>query len=55
MYAGGDHRIAMAFAVLGTSARSALTIDGAEGIATSDPAFVETLAGLGGLVTESAG
>ena len=49
--AGGDHRIAMAFAALGTSTRGPLVIDGAEGIATSDPAFVETLAALGGQIT----
>jgi 3-phosphoshikimate 1-carboxyvinyltransferase len=50
--ARGDHRIAMAFAVLGTGARGSVVIDGAEGIATSDPAFVETLASLGGNVSE---
>ncbi|HUK63421.1 MAG TPA: 3-phosphoshikimate 1-carboxyvinyltransferase, partial [Dongiaceae bacterium] len=49
--AGGDHRIAMAFAALGTFARGPLIIDGAGGIATSDPAFVDTLASLGGHVT----
>ena len=41
----------MAFAVLGTGARGPITIDGAEGIATSDPAFLETLTALGGDVT----
>ena len=32
-------------------ARGAITIDGAEGIGTSDPAFVDTLAALGGQAT----
>ena len=45
--AAGDHRIAMAFAVLGAAARVAVSIDGADGIATSDPAFAATLASLG--------
>ncbi len=47
----GDHRIAMAFAVLGTRARGATRITGAEGIPTSDPSFTRTLASLGGDVT----
>ena len=54
----GDHRIAMAFAVLACGAREPLIIDGAEGIGTSDPAFVATLVRLGGdvqaLATEPA-
>ena len=49
--AQGDHRIAMAFAVLAHGARGGITIDGAEGIGTSDPGFVDTLAALGGHVT----
>src|SRR5262249_57640433 len=52
--AQGDHRIAMAFAVLGTQARSPVVIDGAEGIATSDPGFIDTLVALGGQVESQA-
>jgi 3-phosphoshikimate 1-carboxyvinyltransferase len=37
--AHGDHRAAMAFAVAGLLARGPTTIDGAQGIATSYPAF----------------
>jgi 3-phosphoshikimate 1-carboxyvinyltransferase len=50
--AGGDHRIAMAFALLGCFAQGPLTIHGAEGIGTSNPRFVETLTALGGKVTQ---
>ena len=46
--AEGDHRIAMAFAVLGTRAASAVRIDDAASIATSYPGFVSTLVALGG-------
>jgi 3-phosphoshikimate 1-carboxyvinyltransferase len=46
--AHGDHRIAMAFACLAASARVAVVIEGAEGIATSYPGFAATLAELGG-------
>jgi 3-phosphoshikimate 1-carboxyvinyltransferase len=46
--AEGDHRIAMAFAVLGTRASGTLTVTGAGSIATSYPAFLPTLAALGG-------
>ncbi|HEY2954331.1 MAG TPA: 3-phosphoshikimate 1-carboxyvinyltransferase [Candidatus Eisenbacteria bacterium] len=48
--AGGDHRLAMAFAVLGTRARGPITIDDAASIATSFPGFVATLEALGGEV-----
>jgi 3-phosphoshikimate 1-carboxyvinyltransferase len=47
---GGDHRIAMAFAVLGTRARGPLAIDDASSIATSYPGFTEALAALRGQV-----
>lgn len=46
--AEGDHRIAMAFAVLGTRAASPVRIDDAASIATSYPGFVSTLIALGG-------
>jgi 3-phosphoshikimate 1-carboxyvinyltransferase len=49
--AAGDHRIAMAFAVLGAGAKGPVTIDGAEGIGTSDPAFLDAFASLGGQAT----
>lgn len=42
----GDHRIAMAFALLALAAEGRTTIDGAEMIETSYPAFEETLAAL---------
>jgi 3-phosphoshikimate 1-carboxyvinyltransferase len=45
---GGDHRIAMAFAVLGTRASGAIEIDDAASIPTSYPGFAEALAALGG-------
>ena len=48
--AGGDHRIAMAFAILGTRAQGPVTIAGAREISTSYPGFVETLRALGGEV-----
>jgi 3-phosphoshikimate 1-carboxyvinyltransferase len=44
----GDHRIAMAFAVLGTLARGPVAVEEAENIDTSFPDFVRTLAELGG-------
>jgi 3-phosphoshikimate 1-carboxyvinyltransferase len=46
--ADGDHRIAMAFAVLGVGAAEPVTVTGAGGIPTSYPGFGETLAALGG-------
>ena len=48
----GDHRIAMAFAMLGLAAERPLTVDGAEMIATSFPAFADTLRSLGASVDE---
>jgi 3-phosphoshikimate 1-carboxyvinyltransferase len=45
-----DHRIAMAFAALGTRAAGPVTIDDASSIATSYPGFVAALAALGGRV-----
>jgi 3-phosphoshikimate 1-carboxyvinyltransferase len=48
--ARGDHRIAMAFAVLGTMASAPITVRGAREIETSYPGFVETLTSLGARV-----
>jgi 3-phosphoshikimate 1-carboxyvinyltransferase len=48
--AGGDHRIAMAFATLGARARGAVEIDDAASVATSYPGFLETLVALGGQI-----
>jgi 3-phosphoshikimate 1-carboxyvinyltransferase len=45
--AQGDHRIAMAFLVLGVAADELVTVDSAEMIATSFPGFVETMRALG--------
>ncbi|MFZ1413520.1 MAG: 3-phosphoshikimate 1-carboxyvinyltransferase [Defluviicoccus sp.] len=42
-----DHRIAMAFLVLGMACRQPLTIDDDRAIATSFPGFVSLMAGLG--------
>jgi 3-phosphoshikimate 1-carboxyvinyltransferase len=46
----GDHRIAMAFAVIGARATGPVTIDDAASIPTSYPDFVDTFAALGGAV-----
>lgn len=46
--AGGDHRLAMAFAVAGLLAGGPVTVRGAEAAAISFPGFFETLAALGG-------
>jgi 3-phosphoshikimate 1-carboxyvinyltransferase len=46
----GDHRIAMAFLVLGLCARQAVEIDQADMIDTSFPAFAELMHGLGAKV-----
>lgn len=43
----GDHRIAMAFLVLGLVSDAPIRVDGAEMIATSFPGFAETMRGLG--------
>jgi 3-phosphoshikimate 1-carboxyvinyltransferase len=48
--AAGDHRIAMAFAILGTRAAGPVTVTGAGGIPTSYPDFPATFASLGGEV-----
>ena len=42
-----DHRVAMSFAILGLSARAAVTIDDARPIATSFPGFVAMMQALG--------
>jgi 3-phosphoshikimate 1-carboxyvinyltransferase len=42
-----DHRIAMAFLILGLGAASAVTVDDTSMIATSFPNFVELMTGLG--------
>ncbi len=49
--ARGDHRIAMAFLVLGLAAEKPVSVDGAEMIATSFPGFVETMRALGADIT----
>jgi 3-phosphoshikimate 1-carboxyvinyltransferase len=46
--ADDDHRLAMAFAVLGTRASGPVTVAGAGGIGTSYPGFGETFTALGG-------
>lgn len=52
--AAGDHRIAMAFAVLATRAGGPVTIRDAASIATSYPGFAADLAQLGGVVAPAA-
>jgi 3-phosphoshikimate 1-carboxyvinyltransferase len=47
----GDHRIAMAFAILALVAESPVTIRGADAIGVSDPGFLRTLHALGGVGT----
>ena len=49
-----DHRIAMAFLVLGLATRMPVRIDDAAPIATSFPGFVELLSGLGAAITDEA-
>jgi 3-phosphoshikimate 1-carboxyvinyltransferase len=46
----GDHRIAMAFALIGTRATGPVTVDDASSIATSYPGFSDALRSLGGRV-----
>ncbi len=46
----GDHRIAMAFAVLGLASAGPVGVDGAEMIATSFPGFAELIRSIGGTV-----
>lgn len=48
--AQGDHRIAMAFLVLGLAAEQPVSVDSGEMIATSFPGFVETMRALGAAV-----
>jgi 3-phosphoshikimate 1-carboxyvinyltransferase len=48
----GDHRIAMAAALLGLAAEGETVIDGAESVDTSFPGFVELLRSLGAPITE---
>jgi 3-phosphoshikimate 1-carboxyvinyltransferase len=47
-----DHRIAMAFLVLGLATRRPVRIDDATPIATSFPGFVALMNELGGAITE---
>lgn len=47
---GGDHRLAMAFAIAALGARDAVTIDGAESVAISHPTFFAELERLCGEV-----
>lgn len=48
VHAGGDHRIAMAFAIAGLLAQAPVTVSGADSIAVSFPGFVETLQAIAG-------
>jgi 3-phosphoshikimate 1-carboxyvinyltransferase len=48
--AQGDHRIAMAFLVLGLGAAAPVTVDSFGAIATSFPGFDETMRGLGAAI-----
>jgi len=48
-----DHRIAMAFLVLGMACRAPVRIDDAEPIATSFPSFITLMNGLGGRTEET--
>ena len=50
-----DHRIAMSFLVLGFAADASVTIDDAAMIATSFPAFVDLMRGLGADISLEAG
>lgn len=49
-----DHRIAMAFLVLGLAAENPVTVDDAAAIATSFPGFTDLMNGLGAEITEVA-
>jgi 3-phosphoshikimate 1-carboxyvinyltransferase len=49
----GDHRIAMAFALLGSRAAGPVSVDDANCIATSYPGFLDDLRSLGGVVEDS--
>jgi 3-phosphoshikimate 1-carboxyvinyltransferase len=48
----GDHRIAMAFLILGLVTRRPVTIDDGSMIATSFPGFAELMGGLGACITQ---
>jgi 3-phosphoshikimate 1-carboxyvinyltransferase len=48
----GDHRIAMAMAVLALNAKQPITVEGTECVNKSYPAFFEDLASLGGIIDE---
>jgi len=50
-----DHRIAMAFLVLGMAAAKPVAIDDASTIATSFPGFVELMNGLGAKISSEPG
>ena len=50
----GDHRVAMAFAVLGARADSAITIRGVQNVATSFPGFARTAQAAGLRLAEEA-
>lgn len=50
----GDHRVAMAFAVLGARADSAITIRGVQNVATSFPGFARTARAAGLRLAEEA-
>jgi len=43
----GDHRVAMAFAVLGARARAPIAIDDAQNVATSFPGFTDLAQAVG--------
>jgi 3-phosphoshikimate 1-carboxyvinyltransferase len=45
-----DHRIAMAFLVMGLATREPVTVDDSAMIATSFPSFLPTMQGLGGRI-----
>ena len=48
-----DHRIAMAFLVLGCGSEAPLTIDDADSIGTSFPGFVDLMNGIGARIAEA--
>jgi 3-phosphoshikimate 1-carboxyvinyltransferase len=50
----GDHRVAMAFLVLGLASAAPVSVDGAEMIATSFPGFADLMRSLGARIEESA-
>ncbi|MFN3727110.1 MAG: 3-phosphoshikimate 1-carboxyvinyltransferase [Allosphingosinicella sp.] len=50
----GDHRIAMAFLVLGLASAAPVSVDGAEMIATSFPGFADLMRGLGARIQDGA-